>query len=209
MRTAILAVSVLASGCVPVVQHGPWVRDGYSGSVGGSAVAVTDFEFDEGNRIAPLISFDGGMRWGFANSDSTSDGFALGVQVPLLAFFVVNENDGDSFFSNFLQFINFDGYIATRLSDELDGSFGITASSYHTMPYAQLGKYDKWYTTQAVVLTAESMDWMWSPSFTWVQRGRGNMRTHFSLNGAIASGEDELIWMAGFSIMFEMVRARH
>lgn len=209
MRPAILILSLFGSGCVPVVQHGPWVRDGYSGSVGGSAVVVTDFEFDQGNRIAPLISFDGGMRWGFANSDSTSDGVALGVQVPLLAFFVVGENDGDSFFSNLLQFINFDGYIATRLTDEVDASFGITASSYHTMPYVQFGKYDKWYTTQAVVLATESTDWMWSPSFTWVQRGSGNTRTHFSLNGAIASGDNDVIWMAGFSIMFEMARARN
>ncbi len=201
-------VSVLASGCVPVVQHGPWVRDGYSGSVGGSAVAVTDFEFD-GNRIAPLISFDGGMRWGFANSDSTSDGFAVGLQVPLIAFLVSGQNTGGSFFSDFLQFINVDGYIATRLTNEVDASFGITASSYHTMPYLQFGKYDKWYTTQAFMLATESTDWMWSPSFTWVQRGRGNTRTHFSINGAVATADDDVIWMAGFSIMFEMARARH
>jgi len=202
MKNALLLLCLLSSSCVPVVQHGPWVRQGSSGSLGSSFVVVK--EAGEGGAPGPLISFDGSMRWGHTTNDTTHEGFSLGVQVPLVALLAAGD-----FETGFWQLIHLDGYVVIPATKTLNASFGISGSSFHTMPYLQLGKYDKWYTTQAVMFESESGGKLWAPSFTWVGHERGGNRTHITVTGGLGTDNSDVYWLAGFSIIFEFARARN
>jgi hypothetical protein len=157
--------------------------------------------------LAPGFSFDGGMRWGFTANDSATNGLSLGVQVPMIALLAVAETDDGEW--TFWRLLNFDGFIATTTADDLNFSFGLTGSSFHAMPYLQLGRFDRWYTTQAVMFINETDSWMWAPSFTSVKRNKGTTATHVTLTGAVGKEDNEVFWMAGVTIMFEFMRARN
>ena len=205
MRIAALLLCLFSSACMPVVQHGPWVRRGLSGSVGGSFIAVR--ETDASGAPSPLISFDGGMRLGLTPNDSSTEGASFGVNLPMLSLLALT-NAVDENFTPW-QLLNFEGYVALPATKNLNASFGLTGSSLHTMPYVQLGKADRWYTTQSVLFISESESWAWVPSFSWVSPRNGYTRTHITLSGGLGSDDNDMYWMAGFSIIFEIARARN
>ena len=207
MKAVVIGASLLSTACVPVVQHGPWVRKGYSGSVGGSFVAA--HEIGESNRVTPIIDLQGGVRWGFPSGDSTSEGVSIGLQVPLIALLALRDAAAPDDDFTFFRLLNFDGYIALPAIKGLSPAVGLTRSHFHTLPYVQLGRYDKWYTTQAVLMLEDSESWMWAPSFSWVRPNPGGSRTHLTLSGALAGSGDDRILMGGFSIIFEFARARN
>ena len=204
MKLAVPLVCVLSGACSPVIQHGPWVEPGLSGSAGGSA--FVGMETGEGAVAHPWLSIDGGMRIGIVVNDSSHEGVSLGFQLPLVALAAIYDSGGED--NLVLRLINLDGFIALPRMDDLNPAVGITVSSLHTMPYLQVGKYDKWYTTHGLALITEG-GWLYSPSFTAVRVNSPTSRTHLTLSTGLGGGGGDIVWMGGFSITFEFTRARN
>ena len=203
MRFALL-LALLCSGCMPVVQHGPWVRRGGSGSIGGTAAVAADF--GEDGSAAPFFSFEGGMRAGWTPTDSSNNGASLGLQLPVVALFADAFEDGTDQAFGFLQFLNLDGYVTgPRLGKHLTAA-GLTLSRYHAMPYIQFGKLDDWYGTASLLLMREDNTIIFAPSFTDVRRTGERSVTHLTFTAGMGMGGDEVAFIAGLSLIFEFHR---
>jgi hypothetical protein len=202
MRAAVLIAALLCSGCVPVVQHGPWVRRGISAVGGGTAGAAA--EWNESGQVAPIISFEGGVRAGITPNDSSASGASLGLQLPLLSLLLdVGAPDNDEL--DFLQFVNLDGYIALPGPRQLHLGAGMTASNFHYTPYIQAGRLDKWYATLALMLIHESDIVIVAPSYTVVRRQDTWLVQHITLTAGFGVNDDaERVLMGGLTIMMEL-----
>ena len=201
MRCSALLLALVLSGCVPVVQHGPWVRPGSSGSVGGSAGIAGDFGGEA--EFAPFISFEGGIRAGLPYNDSTRQGVGLGVQLPLFAL-LVDDANSDTF--DFLEYINLDGYFSGPMWGGRHTALGVIASRFHYMPYVQVGEYDDWFATVAVSVPTEANGVMIAPSYTKLRRNTETWVTQATYTAALRTGHGETIFMAGISLIFEFHR---
>lgn len=201
IRAWALLVVMAVTGCVPVVQHGPWVRAGASGSIGGSAGVAGDFGDD--TEFAPFISFEGGMRVGLPYKDSTHQGIGLGAQLPLFAL-LVDDANSDTF--DFLEYINLDGYFSGPMWRERHTALGVVASRFHYMPYVQVGQYDDWFATLAVSVPNEASGILIAPSYTKLRRNTDTWVTQATYTAALRTGQGEAIFMAGISLIFEFHR---
>jgi hypothetical protein len=201
MRAAVLIMVLLCSGCVPVVQHGPWVRRGISAAGGGTAGAAA--EWNESGQIAPLISFEAGVRAGITPNDSSSAGASLGLQLPLLSLLMELEAPNNDEL-DFLRFVNLDGYIALPGPRQLHLGAGMTASNLHSMPYIQAGRLDQWYATLAIMFVRESDIVIVAPSYTVVRRQESWWAQHITFTAGYGVSGDERVFMGGLSIMMEL-----
>lgn len=184
-----------------MVQHGPWVRSGSSGSVGAS-VGIGANLADQ-PELGPFVNFEGGLRAGLTLDDSTHQGLSVGMQLPLVSLLLSEETDATF---GFLEFVNVDGYVTGPRLGELDTSFGITASNYHFMPYVQAGRYDEWYATLAVSVPNDDVGVIIGPSYTSVNRKAPTWVAQATYTAAIRTGARETIFMAGISLIFEFHR---
>jgi hypothetical protein len=194
---------MLSSACAPVVQHGPWVEPGLSGSAGASAFMI----LAPGEGIQPWGSIDAGIRLGIGN-EVTHEGVSLGLQVPIVAALYAYDTDDESVIPSL---INIDGYIALPKIQDLNPSIGITTNGVYTMPYLQIGKYDKWYTTHSLAFINDEFEdvWFYSPSFTTVHVNGPKSRTLLTFSAGLGKGDDDFILTGGLSIIFEFTRARN
>jgi hypothetical protein len=199
MRVALL-VALLCSSCMPVVQHGPWVRPGMSGAIGASAAVTGSFDGTAG--LQPFFSFDGGMRAGITPKDSTYDGLSVGVQLPLIALLADAYDESDDLFG-FAGFLNVDAYVTGPRINERRTAGGLAISRYHTMPYIQFGELDDWYGTLSVMLLRESDVVIVAPSFTDVRRTGDRSVSHLTLTAGVGRGDGETVFLAGLSLIFE------
>ena len=183
MRFVLLLV-LLCSGCMPAVQHGPWVRPGLSGAIGGSAGVAGDV--DAAGELQPFFSFDGGMHLGITPEDSTYRGASVGLHLPLISLFANAFNETDAAFG-FARFINIDAYVTGPQAKELRTAGGLTVSRFHTMPYLQIGKLDDWYGTLAAMFIRDSGVVIVAPSFTDVRRSGNQTVSHLTFTAGIGS----------------------
>ena len=190
---------------MPVVQHGPWVRRGYSGNIGGGAGGVTSDEGD-GLRISPFISFEGGLRAGYTPSDSSVHGAAIAFQLPLYSLLTTGDPDDGAF--GFLRFANIDGYITGPQVQNLNTAVGFTVSEFHFMPYVQFGQVDDWYFSAALMKFREEAGWILAPSYTSMKKNSRTISTHATYTLGMGNVADETLIMAGVSLIFEFYRAR-
>ena len=205
MRFAVLLAAALCTGCMPVVQHGPWVHRGYSGSLGASGGAST--ELDGPATIQPFFSFEGGMRVGITPADSSHEGASIGVQLPLLSVLAALDASEDAPFA-FLQFLQLEGYVTAPRVGGLHTAAGLTASNFHYMPYVQAGRYDDWYSTVALMVARDPDFMMIAPSYTTVARSSPGTLRHVTLTAGVGTTGDETLFMAGFTLIFEFHRVR-
>ena len=203
MRCALL-LALLCSGCMPVVQHGPWVRPGSSGAVGSTAGVAA--EYGEFGSVSPFFSFEGGMRVGITPRDTSYQGVALGVQLPVIALFADAFESGDDRLFGFLQYLNLDGYVTGPRSGDLRTAVGLTASAYHFMPYVQAGKLDEWYGTLGVIKLKETGAILIAPSYTNLRRVTPRTVSHVTYTAGIGMGGDDVAFLLGLSFIFEFHR---
>jgi hypothetical protein len=195
---------LLCSGCMPVVQHGPWVRRGASGAIGGTAGVAA--EYGDGSGVQPFFSFEGGMRAGITPNDSSHRGAAIGLQLPVIALFADAFETGDDQLFGFIRFLNADAYITGPTYGATRTSAGVTASSYHLMPYIQAGELDDWYGTLGVILLRESDAVIIAPSFTQVRRNNPTTVSHVTYTAGLGVGGDDVAVILGLSLIFEFHR---
>ena len=206
MRKPLLLIGCyLTTGCAPLVQHGPWVRPGISGSAGASGFLVVGST--DPVEVQGAFNIEGGVRFGMPVNDSSTSGFSFGLQVPLIAIVAAAEGEDDEF--NPSRLLHLDGYVATSVRNDLNLGFGLTGSHYHRMPYMQLGGHDRWYTTHAIMVLRENEGWLYAPSFTAISTNGGSSLTHLTLTGGFRPDDPARGWLAGLSIIFEFTRARN
>ncbi len=192
----------LTSGCAPIVQHGPWVRRGISGTAGGTAGVASDLI--GGTAASPYISLDAGVRAGIAEHDSSRIAGALGLQLPMLSIALLTDIEDPV---QITEFVSLDGYVAIPLLSGLHTAAGFTRSSLHSMPYIQIGAYERWFGTLAVMSMHRNDLMLIAPSFTSVERlNRGTVLHLTATVGAGRDHEDETILMFGFGVQFEFHR---
>jgi hypothetical protein len=201
MRLFAGLIALLCAGCMPIAQHGPWVRPGLSGSVGGSAAVAGDVGSDE-SSLSPFFSFDGGMRLGMPFNDTTHHGVSVGLHLPLLGVLAgAFDEQSDDF--GVSQLLNVDAYVAAPAGGATSLGVGMTASRYHTMPYIQVGRLDQWYGTLGIMNLNETYTFIIAPSFTQVRRNTEQRVSHITLTAGLGSGESEIAILAGISLIFE------
>ena len=200
MRWLLLVAAVLCSGCVPVVQHGPWVRPGVSGSISGGAGVSADFA---DGAAGPFFTFDGSMRAAVQTNDSLHTGVSLGLQMPLLGLLVIGEeSDPDEPFE-FVRLLQLDGYVTGPVVNGINTAAGLTISEFHVMPYVQAGRYDRDYISLAAMFVRESDVVIAAPSYTWLRRIGDQTLSAITLTAGMGRGEGETVFLGGLTIGFE------
>jgi hypothetical protein len=203
MRHFAMIAVLLCGGCMPIAQHGPWVRPKLSGSVGGTAAVAGDLDND--SRMQPFFSFDAGARVGFPLNDTTQHGFSIGLGLPLVAVLADAFRDYDDDWA-IVQMLNVDAYGAFAAGPETNLAVGATVSRFHWMPYIQVGKLDDWYGTLGVLKINDTDTYLMAPSFTQVRRNSPGQVTHITFTAGLGTGEDDIALLAGFSLIFEFHR---
>jgi hypothetical protein len=199
MRWLLLAAVALCSGCVPVVQHGPWVRPGLSGSLSGGAGAGVNVDGGAG----PFFTFDGSMRASVQTNDSLHTGVSLGVQLPLMALLAFGEEDSSDEPFAFLHLLHLDGYVTGPVVNGIHTAAGLTVSEFHVMPYVQAGRYDRDYVSFAAMFMRESDVVIAAPSYTWLRRIGDQTLSAITLTAGMGRGEGETVFLGGLTIGFE------
>jgi hypothetical protein len=196
---AVLLVALTCSGCMPVVQHGPWVRHGTSGAVGGTAGVAA--EYGEFGSVAPFFSFEGGAHIGITPNDSSYKGVGIGVQLPVIS--LIAAGDSPEGANELFRYLNFDAYVTGPTTGETRTAIGATGSSFHLMPYVQAGRLDEWYGTLGVILLRDSEGLIIAPSFTQLRRNSSWNVTHVTYTAGVGVGGDDVAVLLGLSFIFE------
>jgi hypothetical protein len=198
MRWLVLVAALLWSGCVPVVQHGPWVRRGMSGTLSGGAGigASTD-------GAGPFFTFDGSMRAAVQTNDSLHTGVSLGLQMPLIALLAVGDASEANEPFGFLRLLHFDGYVTGPVFNGVNTAAGLTVSEYHVMPYVQAGRYDRDYVSFAAMFVRESGVIIAAPSYTMLRRNGDQSLTMITLTTGVGRGDSETVFLGGITLGLE------
>jgi hypothetical protein len=188
----------MCSGCVPVVQHGPWVRRGMSGTLSGGAGISANTD-----GASPFFTFDGSMRAAVQTNDSLHTGLSLGVQLPLMAVLAIGEesNVDDPF--GFLRLLHFDGYVTGPVINGVNTAAGLTVSEFHIMPYVQAGRYDRDYVSFAAMFVRESDVFIAAPSYTMLRRNGERSSTMITLTAGVGRGDSETVFLGGITLGLE------
>ena len=180
-----LATVAMTTACAPQVLHGPHVDPGASGSLMvGATSGMGDAGTSDGEIYAVLY---GGARHGWVSSDN-GRAASFGLQVPMLSLPFVGIPDDleilarTSYADLYFQPVRANG-------EGADFGAGVMASTAMVMPYLQYGltssSRNSWYTTQGVLIPAESDDVVWMPSVSFRDAGSGNGK---AINYTIGAG---------------------
>ena len=204
LKLALTACVLLQGACFPVMQHGPWVREGFSGSIVGSGVALLD---DDGGNGGTL-GLDGGVRYGWLSADSTGPGVAVGMQVPFVPLVLLADEPNASL----IELVTVDAYVTGPRTASISTALGLNKSMFHTMPYVQLGSRTfnpkGWYTTQALLFLPDHDAIVWLPSMTWLNaEGNARRSTHITVGGALGA-EEGIALAIGIVLEFHRPSAR-
>jgi hypothetical protein len=203
MKWLLLFGLALCTGCMPMVQHGPWIYSGPSGAVGAAGGAVAEVSTNAWDA-GPLFDFGAGLRVGIPFNDSTHQGVSLGARLPLIGFLALDGSNADGIF----QVINFDGYVTGPRLGELHTAAGVTLSGYHYMPYVQLGRFEKRYGTVALMRVRDLDLTVLSYGVTWVRHAGEQTLSHVTLLGGYAGrwqNSEDMAFVA-IGINFEFIR---
>ncbi len=169
--TAAIPLAIVASGCLPAINHGPRVEEGRTfGAVGAYPVAIRPSLGDQPTPpvLAGPLGINLGHGWAAANR--ISPGYYLGLHVPILA----------------IPYAQLDVYRQAPAStlEGFDLGVGANVGLWQAMPYVQFGRAEPggsgWHTTQGVMFVRNSMTvqnwahgWAWIPSlaYRWVAPG--------------------------------------
>lgn len=199
------ALAVLATAaCMPMVQHGPWVREGTSGGLLVAGARTNDIASED--IPSTLIGFDGGIRHGYVPSDSSRPAFAVGAQTSLWALLLLGSTESAG---AALSFMSVDAYMSAPLLSRLGTAVGLTASMEHMLPYIQIGTkspVNGWYSTQAFLLIPDEDLFMWLPSFTKSEQDRRARATHFTIGGGIGSKNSRTYYLFMIGAYMEFFR---
>jgi hypothetical protein len=186
--TLLVVLTVMASGCIPAVNHGPRIESGWNGGL--TASFPLGPRYDNGDwGQTPFLHGPVGVN--LARGWRTSgDGGALqlGVHVPAaLALYP----------PGFFKLAQADAYyqLPARISSGFDAGFGVNLASAYVMPYLQVGQIvdddSGWYTTQGLTVMWDdgvssngSAAIFWMPTLAY-QQWKQSHTTHWFLTGGI------------------------
>lgn len=198
-------VPTLCTACMPLVHHGPWIRDRVSADASISAIRADDTGGEAGFGFA----LDGGIRYGHIIDDSTKSGVSAGVQMPLTAILAFGEMESPG---DLLSVLSGDVYFAGSRARPYAKSAGIQFSRFHFMPYVQIGspapESGSWYTTQSILFGRDDSDLvMWVPSITMIEGGEHGGASHLTFSAGWGREREETRWFLALTVEFELFHA--
>lgn len=192
---------------MPMVQHGPWVREGTSGGVLIGAAHSNELMSD-GELPSTFVGFDAGVHRGWVPADSTSPAFSVGIQTSLWTALLLTNAES---WQVALSAGSLDTYVSLPFSDRLATSFGGTISINHFLPYVQFGSKRPdggWYSTQSLLLIPDEEVFVWLPSVTKFDSDRRPRGTHFTIGGGVGSRRDETLYMFMVAVYMEFFQRK-